>query len=46
MMTIRDNIEELLKTGFSVEQIVQLTGYGVDDIKQVEVDWRKQIKQK
>lgn len=46
MLSIRENIEELLEMGFSIEQIVQLTGYGVDVIRKVASDWRKQIKQK
>lgn len=46
MMTIWTNIEDLLEQGFTVDQIVQFTGYKVEDVKKVASDWRKQIKQK
>lgn len=46
MMTIWTNIEDLLKQGFTVEQIIQLTGYTMEDVKKVETNWRNQIKTK
>lgn len=45
-MSIIENIRELLETGFSLDQIVQLTGYRVEEVKKVENDWREQMKQK
>lgn len=45
-MAIWTNVEDLLKQGFSHEQIIQLTGYPIEVIKKVENNWRNQIKTK
>lgn len=46
MLTIRTNVVEMLETGFTIEQIVQITGYTADYVKKIESDWRRQMKQK
>lgn len=46
MITIWTNIEDLLNQGLTIEQIIQLTGYSVADVRKVECNWRNQIKTK
>ena len=46
MKTIIENIKELLESGFGIAEIAQITGYSPDRIKQVETNWRNQVKTK
>lgn len=45
-MTIWANIENLLEQGFTIEQIIQYTGYPIETVKKIENNWRSQIKTK
>lgn len=46
MMTIWKNVEDLIENGFTIEQIVQLTGYPASEIKKVMTDWKSRAKTK
>ena len=46
MKTIRENIEELLERGWSVEHIAGLTKYPIEEIKKAETNWRNHVKTK
>ena len=46
MKTMIDNIEELLENRWTINQITELTGYPIEEIKKAATNWRNRVKTK
>lgn len=46
MKTMIEKVEELLENGWTIDQIAELTGYPMEEIKKSATNWRNRVKTK